>query len=195
LPERRRRGLQRLNDLLAQTPLAGRYWMIMGLLLGCIRDGGPILWDRDADFGFLAGDRAAFDAAMAHLRMHGFSLRRAQVNNDGRITKWALKFEGMKFEFFQFDEIASSESGEGPRLRWHYHLRQPPLELVNEVPAHGLADFELYERRWLIPDQAEAILTLIYGDWRKPDPNYKYWRDCKATVERRPWSGERRAAA
>ena len=34
LEERRRRGLIRLDDLLSRTPLADKYWMIMGLLLG-----------------------------------------------------------------------------------------------------------------------------------------------------------------
>ena len=42
LEERRRRGLIRLHDLLSRTPFADKYWMIMGLLLGCMRDGGPI---------------------------------------------------------------------------------------------------------------------------------------------------------
>ena len=25
-----------------------------------------------------------------------------------------------------------------------------------------------------------------------PDPDYLYWRDCRAIVERYPWTGERR---
>jgi hypothetical protein len=187
LDERRKRGLVRLHDLLAECGFDGHYWMIMGLLLGCVRDGAPITWDRDADFGFLDSDLPQFLEAVRHLRAHGFQLRRPQVNNDGRTTKWALKFEAMKYEFFQFER-------HGGNLRWYYHRRKPPLELVNEVPAHGLARFELYGRSWQIPDDAEGVLSRIYGDWRKPDPDYVYWRDCRATVERYPWTGERRSA-
>ena len=38
----------------------------------------------------------------------------------------------------------------------------------------------------------EDVLTRIYGDWRKPNSGYRYWRDCRASVERYPWTGERR---
>ena len=64
--------------------------------------------------------------------------------------------------------------------------------MINEVPAHGLAEFELYGKRWQVPADAEDVLTRIYGDWRKPSPGYLYWRDCRAIVERYPWTGERR---
>jgi hypothetical protein len=107
------------------------------------------------------------------------------VNNDGRTTKWALRREAVKYEFFLFEK-------HGDSLRWYYHRRKPSLELVNEVPVHGLTDFNLYGRRWLKPDNADENLTRIYGDWRRPDPNYLYWRDCGATVDRSAWTGERR---
>jgi len=185
LESRRRRGLERLHDLLAATQLHGRYWMTMGLLLGCVREGGPIAWDRDSDFGFMDRDLSAFLSALDVLRRNGYDLRPMQLNNDGRVTKWALKREAVKFEFFMFD-------ARGDRIRWHYHQKKPPLELVNEIPAHGLREFELYGRRWLVPDNAEEVLTRIYGNWRKPDPDYRYWRDCGATVERHPWTPVRR---
>jgi hypothetical protein len=186
LEERRRRGLVRLHDLLSGTEFANRYWVIMGLLLGCVRDRRPIAWDRDSDFGFMDEDLPRFQAAAEVLSKHGFNLRPLQVNNDGRTTKWALKYQGVKYEFFQFER-------HGENLRWYYHRRKPPMELINEVPAHGLVGFDLYERRWQMPDSAEAILTRIYGNWRKPDPDYVYWRDSGATIERYPWTGERRA--
>ena len=185
LEERRRRGLIRLHGLLAATPFGDRYWMIMGLLLGCMRDGAPIPWDRDSDFGFHDRDLPEFLAAMQMLRAHGYNLRPLQVNNDGRTTMWTLKHEAVKYDFFLFDR-------NGANIRWYCHQRKPPLELVNEVPAHGLAGFQLYGKRWLVPENAEDVLARIYGDWRKPNPDYLYWRDCRATVERYPWTGERR---
>ncbi len=187
LGERRRAGTERLFDLLAQTPLHGKYWLFLGLLLGCVREGGPIASDRDADFAFLEEDRAAFLEALALLRRNGFDLRPLQVNNDGRNTKWALKYRGYKYEFFQLDRI-------GDKFRWHTHGRKPPMELVNEIPAHGLAEFALYGRGFRIPDNSEQVLALLYGNWRVPDPNYVYWRDCQATVERRPWNPVRQRA-
>ncbi len=188
IEERRRRGLVRVHELLSQTSFHGKYWVFLGLMLGCVREGGPLAHDRDSDFAFLADDREDFLAAVDVLRRNGFSLRPTQINNDGRTTKWALKRRGYKYEFFQIDR-------RGDRYRWYTHGRNPPTELVNEVPAHGLADFELYGRRFRIPDNAEQQLEILYGNWRQPDPNYLYWRDCKATIERHPWSGRRRRAA
>jgi hypothetical protein len=185
LEERRRRGLIRLHGLLAATPFGDRYWMIMGLLLGCMRDGAPISWDRDSDFGFHDRDLPQFLAAMQMLRAHGYNLRPLQVNNDGRTTMWTLKHEAVKYDFFLFDR-------NGANIRWYCHQRKPPLELVNEVPAHGLAGFQLYGKRWLVPENAEDVLARIYGDWRTPNPGYVYWRDSRAIVERYPWTGERR---
>jgi hypothetical protein len=150
-----------------------------------MRGGVPIRWDQDADFAFLDRDLPQFLVALNTLRRDGYDLRPLQVNNDGRTTKWALRHEGVKYEFFQLD-------ARGTRLRWYFHRRNPPLELVNEMPAHGLAGFELYGRRFMIPDNAEDQLTLLYGDWRSPDPGYVYWRDCRATVSRTPWAGTRR---
>jgi len=144
LEERRRNGLVVLHDLLAGTPIHRKYWIIMGLLLGCVRDGGPIKWDRDADFGFLERDLPHFLAAAEVLRSRGFSLRPRQLNNDGSVTKWAFKRQGVKYEFFMFLE-------RGDRLRWIYHSRKLQLELINELPRHELDEFELYGRRWLKP--------------------------------------------
>jgi hypothetical protein len=187
LEERRRRGLVHLHDLLSRTGFHDKYWVFLGLMLGCVREGGPLRWDRDSDFAFLDRDLPDFLAALEVLRRNGYDLRPLQVNNDGRTTKWALKRDGYKYEFFQLDRHDG-------KLRWHYHQRRPPMELTNEVPAHGLAAFELYGRRFMIPDNAEQQLALLYGNWRTPDPGYVYWRDCKATVDRKPWTGGRKRA-
>lgn len=185
LEERRRRGLERLHDVLARTSFADCYWMTLGLLLGCVRDGAPAPRERSSDFGFMDRDLPQFLSAVRKLRTAGYNLRPPQVNNDGRTTMWTLKYEAVKYDFFLHDR-------NGANIRWYYHQRKPPLELVNEVPAHDLAEFELYGRRWRIPDNAGELLTRIYGDWRRPNPGYVCWRDCGAIVERYPWTGERR---
>jgi hypothetical protein len=123
--------------------------------------------------------------AMRMLRAEGYDLRPPQVNNDGRTTMWTLKYQAVKYDFFLFDR-------NGANIRWYCHQRKPPLELVNEVPAHGFAGFELYGKRWLVPENAEDVLARIYGDWRTPNPGWVHWRDSRAIVERYPWTGERR---
>ena len=97
-----------------------------------MRDGAPISWDRDSDFGFLERDLPHFLVAMRKLRAAGYDLRPPQVNNDGRTTMWTLKYQAVKYNFFLFDR-------NGANIRWYFH-----------------------------------------------------WRDCRAIVERYPWTGERR---
>jgi hypothetical protein len=180
LDDRRRHGLVHLFDVISETPLHNRFWMNGGLLLGCIRCGGPLPHDDDADFSYWKADREKFVAATAVLKKHGFSERKTRLNNDGTKTKWAFRYRGVKYEFYEMEPI-------GDRMRWLSHARAPQLELVNEVPMHGLDVFELYGRRWMKPDDHETYLRSLYGDWRTPNKNYCYWNDSQAVVARLPW--------
>ncbi len=180
LPERRERGLKRMYDVLAQTAFHNRYWMNGGLLLGCIREGGPLKNDTDADFSFWADDKPYFEEAIQALRSAGFKLGRAKPNKDGSITKWAFKSQVMKYEFYQMDRV-------GDKMCWLSHARKLGLEMTNEVPLHGLSTIELFGRTWLKPDDHETYLESLYGNWRVPNPGYCYWKDSQAVVSRYPW--------
>ncbi len=121
---------------------------------------------------------------MRKLRAEGYDLRPPQVNNDGRTTMWTLKYQAVKYDFFLFDR-------NGANIRWYFHQRKPPLEMINEVPAHGLAEFELYGKRWQVPHRPRTSCAHLRR-LAQPNPGYLYWRDCRAIVERYPWTGERR---
>lgn len=179
LNERKRRGLVRLHDVLASTPLHGRYWVTRGLLLGCIREGGPLPHDTDVDFAFWDHDLGHFLEAFQSLRRYGFRPRPPRYDNDGRQTKWAFRYQDVKYEFFLTESVGES-------IRWITHTRKPKLELVNEVPRHGLTEIELYGRVWLKPDDHETYLESLYGEWRNPDPSFT-WKDSRAVVACSPW--------
>lgn len=179
LEERRKRGLIRLYDTLAKTPMHGRYWMNGGLLLGCIRDGGPLPHDDDADFSFWESDRRNMLEALEVLRANGFKVRRKRPNNDGTYTKWSLRYQGVDYDFIQMDVV-------GDKMRWISHAGKPGLEILNEVPNHGLDEIELYGRRWMKPDDHETYLESLYGNWRQPNPNYCAWEDSQAIIAKYP---------
>lgn len=180
LDERRRRGLVRLYDTLAATEFHRKYWMNGGLLLGCIRDGGPLPHDSDADFSFWEDDLDRFERAVPALRRHGFKLCRKKVCNDGKVRKWAFKRQGMKYEFYLMERRENA-------MYWISHARKRRLELHCQVPLHGLNEIALYERQWLKPDDHETYLESLYGNWRKPDPGYCYWRDSRAIIATQSW--------
>ena len=179
IPQRMERGLVRLHDTLAATPLHDRYWINGGLLLGCIRDGGPISHDDDADFSFWESDRELMVEAVRALQSNGFRLRRKRPNNDGTFSKWSMRFQGIDFDFIQMEN-------HGATIRWISHAGALDLEMLNEVPNHGLKKLELFGRQWMIPDEPGTYLEALYGNWREPNPNYQFWHDSKAIIERRP---------
>lgn len=177
LPDRKKLGLVRLFDTIAETGFHNQFWMNGGLLLGCIRTGEPLLWDTDVDFSFWETDTPLFLEAKQALRKNGFNEGRARRNEDGSQTKWAFKHLGLKFEFFAMKDL-------GDRIRWYSHAHKGNLEMVNECPMHGLSEIELYGRKWLKPDDHVTYLASVFGNWKEPDPSYCYWRDSKAIVAR-----------
>ena len=179
LPQRRERGLKKLFDVLATTPLHDKYWMNGGLLLGCIRDGGPMEYDDDADFSFWKSDRQLMEEASKVLQANGFKLRKKRPNNDGSITTFSYRYWGVDYDFCEMYLV-------NEKMRWIGRAGAPNLELVNEVPNHGLEPIELYGRQWMKPDDHETYLEALYGDWRNPDPNYCSWEDSKAVIETYP---------
>lgn len=175
-------GLVQLFDVLAKTRLHNRYWMNGGLLLGCIRNGGPLAHDYDADFSFWEEDMDVFLEGMDALKRNGFAERPFRKNKDGTRTKWAFRFKGVKYEFYLMRRV-------GGKMRWFSHAHKGTLELVNDAPIHGLNEIELFGRRWLNPDDHETYLESVYGNWRVPNPDYHYCTDSRAVVARYPREG------
>ncbi len=173
--------LQRLNDVLAETELAGRYWVWAGLLLGWARDGAPLAHDRDADFGVFEHDVPLLLEATASLRNAGFLPILRFINNDGQPTEFTYRCHGAKFEFFVFFPEAGG--------RRYYAYGGPSyrkVQLAAVLPAQELLPFELVNRTWLRPKDFESELTAIYGPWQVPDKNWDYLND-RAVVQREAW--------
>lgn len=175
--------LRRLHDVLATTPLAGHYWLWGGALLGIIREGRLLSHDLvDIDFGYRVEQRAAFQAAIPHLIAGGFQLRYGWRSNAGVITEHTFLKNQVRFDFFEFQP-------QGDLLCYWLYETESRVEAVGQIPQHGLQPIQFWRRQWLIPEQPEATLTAIYGDWRTPNPHYNWLVDEKSIVTRYPWHG------
>ncbi|MGA2470388.1 MAG: hypothetical protein ABSG64_06825 [Solirubrobacteraceae bacterium] len=183
--------LRRLHDALAPTPISGRYWVCGGVLLGWAREGQLLSHDAlDADFNYRSEDAERLEASLPALLDAGFRLARRFPNVDEVPTQWAVSLDDAIFDFF-----CVQISGE--RLRWSNYGtntdRSSPhthVQNICEIPALPLAEFRFLDRYWLKPDDHEAELTSVYGDWRTPDPGYDYMRG-PAIIECRPWDPSR----
>src|SRR5713226_9809326 len=95
------RDLQRLNDVLATSELAGRYWVFGGLLLGWAREGSILRHDtRDADFAIRCEDLRSLYASVPALNRAGFRCLFRFSNNADEVTELTFMRRGAKFEFF-----------------------------------------------------------------------------------------------
>lgn len=168
------RALCLLNDTLAGSPLANRYWIVGGLLIGWAREGGILPHDcQDADFGLFEEDRDRFLATIPLLVAAGFAPMARYVDNRGIAVEYSFLKEGLRFDFFFHEPVGSllrstffgiSASPHDPR----------PIELICEVPRYALAPFQFLGRVWLKPDDHDSFLTAEYGNWRVPDPAFDH---------------------
>ncbi len=93
--------LQLLNDVLATSALAGRWWIFSGMLLGWAREGALFRRDlHDFDFAFSGVDLDRFRVAMVNLMTAGFLPRYRYPGVLERCTAFTLVRHGTKFEFY-----------------------------------------------------------------------------------------------
>jgi hypothetical protein len=175
-------SLQLLNDVLACSPIAGRYWVNGGLLLGWAREGAILGHDcDDVDFYYREDDTERLLASFTLLEGAGFRLSLRFPGAYGEPTEWSFRRDGAKFEFFRGQLVGDQLS------YWNYGFG-PNGPVANEarVPAQPLEQFYFLGRSWLKARDHEAELTAMYGDWRTPDPDYDYLRS-PAIIATKPW--------
>ncbi len=177
------RDLRLLYDVLAETPLAGRYWLNGGALLGWAREGRLLAHDlEDVDFAYLAQDRWAFEAALPAIDAAGFWLKRVWRNRWGVITEEQFHKGGAQYDFF----VMTPHDG---KLRFYGYGQAPGTdqfyELVGDEDDQPVVPFEFLGRSWLKHADHDAELTAHYGDWHTPDPNWQYFHD-HCIIERHP---------
>lgn len=176
--------LQRVNDVLRDTPMDGRYWICGGMLLGWAREGDLLEHDAlDADFAYHWDDEEHLQATFPALVAAGFEPHARYPGAFApEATEWVFTAGDARLEFFRFGV-------QGDRFRWsNYfgHGLEHGVEQICELPAQPLEHLRFLDRDWLKVRDHELELEGLYGDWRTPDPDWDY-SEGRAVVERRPW--------
>lgn len=175
--------LRLLNDVLATTPLADRYWLFGGLVLGWARERALLGHDCvDADLALLDTDVDRLEAAFDALFAAGFEPLYCFPGARRTPTEYSFKRGERKFDFFLFEL-------DGDRFRYRnyaLHGGRGPVMNVCEIPAQPLTEVAFLGRRWLKMVDSDVELTAQYGDWRTPDPDWDYL-DGPATVSTHRW--------
>jgi hypothetical protein len=176
------RNLRLLHDVLARTPMAGRFWFFGGLLLSAVREGEIMLHDtKDADFGFLVQDAPLLESTFGALVEAGFAPHYRFPAAVGEATEYSFTRDDAKFEFFAVEVV-------GDRFAWsnYGHRHGQPVMNRCEIPAQPLDELRFLDRTWLKVRDTDAELTALYGDWRTPAPGFPYM-EAPTIVSRHPW--------
>lgn len=170
------REIRRLHDALDPTPIAGRYWIVGGLLLGWARQGDLLAHDTaDVDFAFRSADYGRLRESIPFLVAAGFQLSHAWRDNDGELTALTFLRSGVHFDFLKMTPVED-------RLRYRCYFLG--VQVTGELPSQPLVPFELFGRTWLKPADHERELAAAYGDWWNPRTDWRTDRDSPSVTSR-----------
>ena len=180
----RRRARALLGDAI---DILGRadidYHLDYGTLLGIVRDGDLIPWDGDLDIGVAASEWPALEAAFAAFRARGWRVPHDdhsmaadgpgwRAGDPRRITVVSGVMLPTSIGRIRMDVVA--KYADGDQLWWVVdgNLCRAPAAYFA-----GRREITFAGRAARIPAEAEAYLSLIYGDWRTPRRDYVAHRD------------------
>jgi phosphorylcholine metabolism protein LicD len=151
-----------------------------GTLLGLARGGELIAWDRDVDLCVDSEDVAQVRRALQPFEERGWRIR--AVTNQVADRAWSAG----SVSCLKLDRPAQWGGGYRHVMDIVVHYRDSERclwacwDLVFSAPAHHFdgAEGVLFRgRRLPAPRQYDEYLSLIYGDWRTPSPEYDARRD------------------
>ena len=159
------------------------YHLDYGTLLGVVRDGDLIPWDGDLDIGVLATDWPALEATFGAFRQRGWRTPHTErlIRSDGpcwragdplQVTIATGVLLPTTLGRIKMDVVA--KYADGDHLWWFCG------RMLCRAPAAyfaGRREIAFAGRAARIPAEAEAYLSLIYGDWRTPRRDYVAHRD------------------
>ena len=181
--ERYLRVVQELHSTLETTPLAGRYTLSCGLLLGYRRENRALPWDCwDADLDISEEYLPELAATVPLLIAAGWRHRVSWCTNDGQVAevRFIRKFVGLDLvvTYDRQDETAS----------WVFSKRDGAwLQAEQRVPKVGIQEVDFLGRRWKAPDPIDPVHVAMYGDWQTPQPEWDYMAS-PSIVDVRPWT-------
>jgi hypothetical protein len=169
---------QRLWQLLSQAHAAGcSVFPFAGTLLGLERDGRLLPNDKDADLAVWLED---FGLACVLLQNLGLQ-RAANVPPFGNMAAFIDPATGGSVDLFGLRRDPVQGRIEGGV--WMYG-KPPSHQRVLHIPWFVLAPRALSNgaRLWW-PQPADALLTALYGNWRRPQPEWDSLVSCVSVTQ------------
>ena len=147
------------------------YWMDEGTLLGIIRDGDLLPWDHDADLG-IPGDFAEKVWKIRYKFFPHFFVKRNMTSNKwlpGRFRSIKLKtpLERLLRINFHIDLFCKYKIND----KYHWIIMNALKH--SESKFFDKLDTIMWENRKVnIPSNVKEYLSINYGNWEVPDPDF-----------------------
>jgi phosphorylcholine metabolism protein LicD len=130
-----------------------RFWLVGGTLLGAVRDGGFIPWDKDIDLAIYEEDAPRLLPPIKELEDFGLKvIRTNNIDNTFQVKKNMIC-------------IAFANNRRYRQKMWRWWRFYEPFDVYSELTTCQFLDTE-----FLIPSKYEQYLKVHYGDWQTPDP-------------------------
>jgi len=157
-------------DLLQKNKIP--FWLEAGTLLGIVRDGDLIPWDKDADLGIPA-EYIEQVFALRHKFLPKYIFKKRWINNNRWIpsdlrafkvqTIWEKLFQ-VKFHVDLFFVYKT-----GDKYRW----KDSGVLKHTDSKYYDNLDYIKWEGREIpVPSRTEEYLTMRYGQWKFPNQKY-----------------------
>jgi hypothetical protein len=134
-----------------------RLFLISGTLLGYLRDGKLISWDKDIDVGVFADADEAAKLERVFEQSGNFSMRRLDFHSNRLRVEHANRV--LVDIFPHYPESDGLIWHDGATTRWW----NTPFELK---------EIEFLGKRMYMPNNPERYLDENYGNWRVPEVNF-----------------------
>lgn len=162
---------------------ACKWWLEAGTCLAAVREGDFIDSDNDIDIGIPGAFSDLWQPLKRLLCGEGFDLIKER-ELFGKKNVLGFKRNRVRLDIFFFYEKDDFwwHGWCGPDeqdRRGEYKVCR--VNIFSKMLFENLKEIEFKGKRCFIPNPSEQYLFERYGkDWRIPDPDYKYWKDCKA---------------
>jgi hypothetical protein len=154
------------GDLMRQHGLV--YWLDYGVLLGAVRHERLILWDYDLDVGITSESFARFNTVMETLVLPpDFSYRY-------KADEWysVIQYKDVVIDFVEYAFEEETKRFK-PHLIPYYDDAVNWAEYCPPMDEHVVMPLRvgtLWDREYPIPNNADAYLRVVYGNYWKVDP-------------------------
>lgn len=163
-----------------------KWWLDAGTCLSVIREGDFISFDYDIDIGLPSVHVNLWDIFIEDFKVVGLQLEKERTYKGRKVT---IGFRGHGetldiYFYYEKDEclwhpiFGRDDNGRGGKYRI-FRVEKFSKRLFSDLKPIVFKD-----RKCFLPNPPEQYLEERYGkDWKIPDPDYKYWKDCKAIDE------------